>query len=284
MSHNGMAISAHTRIVGIIGDPVEHSLSPAMHNAAFRRLRMDWAYVAFHVRPADLAAAVAGLRALGVGGVNVTVPHKERVIELLDSVSATARRAGAVNTILNRHGHLHGENTDVAGFVEALHTAKFRLRGKRVLVMGAGGVARAVLTALAHGGVRAVTVANRTGRRATALAETFRTRKMPVRAVGLAGLLDGELLGAVDLVVNATSVGLRGEGFFPLAYTKSPKQCLFFDLIYGRRTAFLTAAARAGRPTLDGAGMLLHQGAAAFQMWTGCAAPLTVMRAALRRG
>jgi shikimate dehydrogenase len=278
-----MTTSAHTRIVGIIGDPVEHSLSPVMHNAAFRRLGLDWVYVAFHVRPADLSAAVAGIRTLGIAGVNVTVPHKERAIELLDSVSATARRAGAVNTIVNRDGRLHGENTDVTGFLQALRAAKFRVRGKRVLVVGAGGVARAVLTALAHGGARAVTITNRTVRRAAALAETCDTRKMPVRAAGLRALVDAELLAGVGLVVNATAVGLRGEAFFPVAYTSSPEQCLFFDLIYGRRTAFLGGAARAGRPTLDGAGMLLHQGAAAFRMWTGRAAPLAVMRATLRR-
>jgi shikimate dehydrogenase len=278
-----MTTSAHTRIVGIIGDPVEHSLSPVMHNAAFRRLGLDWVYVAFHVRPADLSAAVAGIRTLGIAGVNVTVPHKERVIELLDSVSATARRAGAVNTIVNRHGRLCGENTDVVGFLQALRAARFRIRSTRVLVVGAGGVARAVLTALAHGGARAVTIANRTVRRAAALAETWDTRKMPVRATGLRALMDAELLAGVGLVVNATAVGLRGEACFPLAYTSSPEQCLFFDLIYGRRTAFLGAATRAGRPTLDGAGMLLHQGAAAFRMWTGRAAPLAVMRATLRR-
>ena len=159
-----MQISGRTQIVGIIGDPVAHSLSPAMHNAAFRALKLDFAYVAFPVRPAQVRQAIEGIRALGIAGVNVTVPHKERVITWLDSISPTARRAGAVNTIVQRDGRLHGENTDVTGFLHALRDGGFRVRGRRALVIGAGGVARAVVTALAEGKAETVTVANRTVR------------------------------------------------------------------------------------------------------------------------
>jgi shikimate dehydrogenase len=276
-----MRVSGRTRIVGIIGDPVAHSLSPAMHNAAFGRLGLDFTYVPFHVRPAQLGAAIAGIRALGLVGVNVTVPHKERVIDFLDTVSARAQRAGAVNTILNHGGRLHGENTDIIGFQRALSAVRFRLRGARVLVVGAGGAARAVLTALHEGGARSVTIANRTTARARALAIAFGGSRLRVDVARLAALRDVGRLAAFDLVVNATSVGLHGEPFVPLSYGDTPARCLFADLLYGRRTDFLCRADRAGRPTLDGLGMLLHQGAAAFSLWTGRRAPIATMRRAL---
>jgi len=269
--------------VGIIGDPVSHSLSPAMHNAAFRALRLDFAYTAFRVQPRDLRAAITGMRALHIVGLNVTVPHKERVIGFLDSVSAAARRTGAVNTIVNRSGRLHGENTDVTGFLCALDEAKFQTRGARVLVIGAGGAARAVLTALASGKAAHVTIANRTVRRAQGVARATTSHGTALTATGLDALGDPGLLGSVDLVVNSSSVGLHGERFLPLAYAATPRRSLFFDLIPGRHTHFLAAAKRAGRRALDGRSMLLHQGTAAFTLWTGRPAPLAVMRAALRR-
>jgi len=277
-----MHISGGTRVVGILGDPVAHSLSPAMHNAAFRALRLDYVYVAWRVQPPSLRAAVAGIRALAVAGVNVTVPHKERVIPFLDSVSATARRAGAVNTIVNRRGRLHGENTDVPGFLRALEDVKFRARGARVLVVGAGGAARAVLTALIAGKAAHVTIANRTVRRARQLARAATSRATTVIATGLDALRDDAVLASVALVVNTSSVGLHGERYFPLAYAATPRRCLFFDLIPRRHTHLLAAAKRAGRRTLDGRSMLLHQGTAAFTLWTGRPAPVAVMGAVLR--
>jgi shikimate dehydrogenase len=253
-----------------------------MHNAAFRALKLDFAYVAFHVRPAQVRQALDGIRALGIAGVNVTVPHKEGVIKWLDAISPTARRAGAVNTIVNRNGRLHGENTDVTGFLRALREVRFQIRGCRALVIGAGGVARAVLTALAEGQAAEVTVANRTVVRARRLARAFRFRALRTTGTPLAALQDRDLLASLDVVVNATSIGLHGERFFRLAYGRTPPRCLFVDLIYGRRTDFLTRAARSQRRSMDGSGMLLHQGAAAFTLWTGRAAPLPAMRAALQ--
>jgi len=277
-----MQISGRTQIVGIIGDPVAHSLSPAMHNAAFRALKLDFAYVAFPVGPAHVRQALEGIRALGIAGVNVTVPHKERVITWLDSISPTARRAGAVNTIVQRDGRLHGENTDVTGFLHALRDGGFLSQGRRALVIGAGGVARAVVTALVEGDAGTVTVANRTVARARRLTRTFRSTAVNLSAAPLTVLQEREVLGSVDLIVNATSVGLHGERFFPLAYGATPPACVFVDLIYARRTDFLARAQRVQRRNLDGSGMLVHQGAAAFKLWTGRAAPIAVMRAALR--
>ncbi len=271
------AISGRTRVVGILGDPVEHSRSPAMHNAAFAALGLDWAYVPFPVAAAEVGAAVAAVRALGLAGVNVTVPHKEAVLAHLDAVTPLARRVGAVNTIINRGGRLLGDNTDVHGFAQTLRGR--RLRGRAVVVIGAGGSARAVLAALTAADVGRVTLANRTPARARALAR--RLRGAGVAVVPLAALTDAMRLADAALVVNTTSIGLDGGPFPPLDYAATPARCLFVDLVYGRDTAFLAGARRAGRPVADGSTMLLHQGARAFTLWTGRRAPLAVMRAAL---
>lgn len=209
-----MDVSGRTRIVGIFGDPVTHSLSPSMHNAAFRALRLDYLYVAFHVLPTQLRRAVAGIRALDLVGVNITVPHKQRVMIMLDSVGARAQRAGAVNTIINRGGQLHGENTDIDGFLRAVGAAQVELRGARVLLVGAGGAARGALAGLGEAGVSAVTVVNRTPQRARQLAAAMGRCGASATAAPLSALRDRVLLGNTDLVVNATSLGLAGEPFF----------------------------------------------------------------------
>ncbi len=270
-----------TRVVGIVGDPVAHSRSPAMHNAAFRALGLDFVYVPFRVRPAGLKAAIRGARALGITGLNVTVPHKEKVICLLDGLTAAARLAGAVNTVYRRGDRLLGDNTDVYGFLRALAEAGYRTRGSRAVVIGAGGAARAVVAALVRASAQHILVVNRSAARRMALARHFLRHGARIMTSSLAVLRSAQSLAGADLVVNATTLGLRGERFVPLAYAATPERCLFVDLIYGRNTDFLQQARRAGRPTLDGTGMLLHQGAAAFRRWTGKEAPLSVMAQAL---
>jgi len=272
-----LPISGRTRVVGILGDPVEHSRSPAMHNAAFAALGLDWVYVPFPVAAAEIGAAVAAVRALGLAGVNVTVPHKESVLAHLDAVTPLARRVGAVNTIINRGGRLLGDNTDVHGFAQTLRGR--RLRGRSVVVIGAGGSARAVLAALTAVEVGRVTLANRTPARARALARRLRGTRVEV--VPLAALTDVGRLADAALVVNTTSIGLAGGPFPPVDYAATPARCLFVDLVYVRDTAFLVAARRAERPVADGSTMLLHQGAHAFTLWTGRRAPLAVMRRAM---
>jgi shikimate dehydrogenase len=266
-------------VVGIIGDPVGHSRSPAMHNAAFAALGLDWVYVPFPVAAADVGAAVAAVRALGLAGLNVTVPHKEAVIPHLDRLTPLARRVGAVNTVVNQNGRLLGENTDVHGFAATLRAQRIRLRGRHAIVIGAGGAARAVLAALAEAGAARVTIANRTAARARALAGLVRGPRRAV--VPLDALRDPTLLGDAALVVNTTSLGLHGAALPPIAHAATPARCLFADLVYGTETAFVRDARRAQRPTCDGSEMLLHQGARAFTLWTGRRAPLTVMRAVL---
>ncbi|MDZ7378344.1 MAG: shikimate dehydrogenase [candidate division KSB1 bacterium] len=272
-------VRGSTRVVGIIGDPVDHSLSPLMHNAAFAALGLDWIYVPFPVKSPALREALRGLRALGVVGVNVTVPHKEAALRFLDDVSLVAQKVGAVNTVIVRNERLEGENTDVHGVRQALRG--LRLRSATALVIGAGGAARAVLAALEEAGARRVIVANRTLARARSLQRRFSTSSFRVEARSLESLIDPELLKSVQLVVNSTSIGLHGETFPPLAIECTRRECVFFDLIYGRATDFLAKARAVGRPTMDGTEMLLHQGAEAFRLWTGRRPPIEVMRTAL---
>jgi shikimate dehydrogenase len=278
MTHH-LPVTGSTRVVGIIGDPVAHSRSPAMHNAAFAALGLDWVYVPLPVRAAEVAAAVAAVRALGLAGINVTVPHKETVLPHLDALTPLARRVGAVNTIVNRDGRLLGDNTDVHGFAMTLRQQRIRLRGRHVLLIGAGGAARSVLTAVTEAGAERITIANRTAARAAALSRRVRGPRRQV--VPLKALGDTALLADVSLVVNTTSLGLHAGDFPPLAANASPATCLFVDLLYGRETAFLRVARRAGRRVADGGEMLLHQGARAFTLWTGRRAPLAVMRSVL---
>ncbi len=277
-----MHISGKTRVVGIIGDPIAHSLSPAMHNAAFAALGLDYVYVPLHVAAGQAGGAVRAMRALRLAGLNVTVPHKERVVGHLDDLDENARLIAAVNTIYWRRDRLVGENTDVTGFVRGLRDAGGRLRGARALVVGAGGAGRAAVAGLHRGGAVEICVVNRSAGRKRALQRHFAGQEIEVRTADLDRLTNVKALTTIDLIVNATSIGLHGEKFPLLEYSATPPHCLFYDLIYGRRTDFLQQAKRYERPALDGTSMLLHQGAAAFTLWTGRRPPLDVMAGALR--
>lgn len=269
------------RLFGVLGDPVDHSLSPAMHNAAFAACALPYLYLRFRVASDALPAALADARRLEMGGLNLTVPLKEVALGLLDDVTPEARRIGAVNTITPVDGRLIGDNTDARGFLQSLE-GRIALGGAHVVLIGAGGSARAVGTALATAGVTHVTIANRTLARAADLARRLEDAG-PLRATvaSLDALEDGLGLSDVRLVVNTTSTGL-GSDPIAVRHGATPHDCLFMDLVYGAQpTPFLRAAARGRRRTLDGSGMLLHQGALAFETWTGQAAPLDAMRRAL---
>ncbi|WP_217912783.1 shikimate dehydrogenase [Miltoncostaea marina] len=267
-------IDARTRLAGIIGWPVEHSLSPVMHNAAFAALGINWAYAAFPVEPARVPEAVRGLAAAGCAGLNVTIPHKAAVLGCCSAVSDAARAIGAANTLVpDGDGGWRADNTDAAGFLRALdEAAPLDLEGADVLVIGGGGAARAVAFALRSRGAR-VRVANRTRARAAELGEPvpFTTAAMDAAAA------------AAALVVNATSLGLHGDEVppeLPMAGLGDGRAVA--DIVYRPGgTPWLAAAARRGARTVDGLGMLLHQGAAAFEQWTGRPAPVQVMREAL---
>jgi len=278
-----VARQKQARLFGVLGDPVDHSLSPAMHNAAFAAAGLPHVYLRYRVPAALLPAAVREAKALRMGGLNLTVPLKEAVLPLLDAVTREAERIGAVNTVLfTPGGGTVGDNTDGRGFLAALR-GRVRLRGARALIIGAGGSARAVGAALCQGGTARITIANRTPARGERLAERLgRLGAGATAAVPLAALERGKGLEDATLVVNATPLGLGGSG--PrLRYAAAPRGCLFVDLVYAAHpTPFLAGAARAGRPTLGGAPMLLHQGALAFEAWTGRRAPRAVMARALR--
>jgi shikimate dehydrogenase len=270
-------------VVAIIGDPVEHSLSPAMHNAAFAALGLDFAYVALRVRPTALRRAMEGVRALGFAGLNVTVPHKEAVLTLLDDLSPTARTIGAVNTVVRRGDRLKGENTDGPGFLRAVARLGFRPRGKRAVLLGAGGSARAVAWALGAAGVSRLVVLNRSPRRAAALAASVRRGSgASVLVSGLDSPASDGVLQDADIVVNCTSLGLDGRTAPNVKIQATPRHCLFYDLVYrAGPTPLVSAARRCGRRAENGSGMLVEQAALGFRIWTGRVAPVATMRRAL---
>lgn len=270
-------ISGSTRIAAVIGDPVRHSLSPILHNAAFEALGLDWAFAAFEVPPGEGASAVEAMRALRMGGMSVTMPHKSDVIPALDHLTAAANRLQSVNCIHWLADELVGESTDGPGFVGALaHDEGFKVSGARAVVLGAGGAARAVVLALADAGAASVVVVNRTpsrGRDACALAP----------AVARIGSASADVPEA-DLIVNATSVGMAdtaNEGEVPLDVSLLRSGQMVVDLVYHPlRTPLLVAARARGAVAVTGLGMLIHQAAHAFRLWTGEEPPLEVMSAA----
>ncbi|HMK44563.1 MAG TPA: shikimate dehydrogenase [Dissulfurispiraceae bacterium] len=275
-------IGATTRIAALFGHPVAHSKSPRMHNAAFREFGMDCRYVAFDVDPGQLAAAVAAVRALGLLGVNLTIPHKEAVLSMLDEVDAEVQFIGAVNTIVNRQGRLIGYNTDGRGFMRSLKEAGVDVAGKRVLILGAGGAARAVAAYIVREAA-SVVVANRTRGRAGQLVGDLNQIRSIVTTAELSEAGQEAFLKDIHLVINATSLGLKESDPLPLDVDALTADQVVCDLIY-HPTAFLQKAAARGARVLDGSGMLLWQGVLAFELWTGRDAPVNVMRRALLDG
>ena len=268
-------ISGATAIAGIIGWPVEASLSPRIHNAAFAATRLDWVYVAFPVRPGEVVTAIKGMRALGVRGLNVTMPHKQEVIPALDELAPEAERAGAVNTIVADGERLIGTNTDGAGFLRFLEQdAGVDAKGLRVAIVGAGGSARALALALADRGAE-VTVAARRIEQAEAIAA-----KAP-KTVRAALLDPGTVAKDTDLVVNATPVGRDGSEI-PIDASSLGERHTVVDLIYHPEATPLVRGAREnGAKAFNGIGMLVHQAALSFEIWTGVVAPIDAMRAAV---
>jgi shikimate dehydrogenase len=275
-------IRGTTKVVAVIGDPVDHSLSPQMHNAAFAALGLDYVYVALNPSKRHLGDTVRAVRHLGLSGLNVTVPYKQDVMRHVDKLTPAAKAIGAVNTIYADGRKLIGNNTDAPGFVAALGAAGFRARGKRVLVIGAGGAARAVVHALVEAKAGDVVIANRTQRKAARMAKEFGGARNHLAPADLDILDDFDFLDSRQLVVNTTSVGLKGGEFIDYSVEATPEDCLHFDLAYGEvPTPFLELAAKVGRPTIDGRHMLVHQGALAFKLFTGRRPPVDVMAAAV---
>lgn len=268
--NSGRAITGSTRIVGVIGDPVGHSRSPAMHNAAFDALELDWAYVAFPVRRGEGTAAVRAVATLGLAGLNVTMPHKADAAAACDDLSSEAVALGAVNTVVNADGTLAGHSTDGDGFLRALDDEGIAVAGQRAVVVGAGGAGRAITHALGRTGADVTVAARRpdAGRSAASLAPG-----------GRAVALDELAVERFDLVVNATPIGMDGE---PPPFDTAPLHGgqFVFDTVYPVETPLLRAARARGVRAAGGLGMLVHQGALSLSLWTGVEPPLEVMRAA----
>lgn len=279
-------VTGTTKVIGIIGDPVSHSLSPRLHNAAFQACGLDMVYVPLPVRARAVGAAVEGLAALGLRGVNVTIPHKGAVVPYLSWLDDDARMLQAVNTIVVDAGVMRGYNTDIEGVRGSLEEAAgASLRGATGLVLGAGGAGRAAALALARMGVR-VTIVNRTAAAAERLAALISAAVPAARCrwLALSDLTVAEVL-AQRVVVNATSLGMADTGKVPalLVDTVTAGQVVF-DVVYSGGETDLLAQARArGAIVVDGLSMLVRQAAAAFELWTGQRAPLEVMQNAIAR-
>jgi len=281
-------IDGRTQLIGLLGWPVEHSLSPAMHNAVFDALGMNWRYVALPVAPGAAAAAVRGLGPLGFRGANVTRPHKIGVVRGVDRLGDEARALGAVNTVYLGRGEegerlLVGENTDAQGFIDPLIRGGFDPRGEIVTVIGAGGAARAAVYGLLQAGARQITVLGRTLRRVEHVVRDLDQGEGRLRALPLT---DETLVSSTTrsaLLVHATPVGMRPapEGSVWPDRVPFPRDTLAYDLVYvPRRTKLLRQARAAGAPCLGGLDMLVSQGARAFELWAGRDAPIDVMRRA----
>jgi len=263
----GHTIDTDTSLFAVIGHPVAHSMSPVMHNAAFAHMGYNGVYVAMDVT--DIRNAVAGLRALGIRGASITIPHKVDVMDCLDAVDGLAEKIGAVNTIVSREGILTGYNTDGAGAVKAL-SAQIDLAGKAVTIIGAGGAARAVGFAVSAEGGN-VAILNRSTARGEALARELGAGFMPLQDVK--GL-------TCDIVVNTTSVGMSpAVDSIPIDDAYLEREMVVMDIVYNPlKTRLLQSAMDMGCNTVDGVAMFVHQGAMQFELWTGLPAPVNVMR------
>ena len=274
-----MNITARTRVLALFGDPVEHSASPEIQNAAFIEAGVDGVYIAVRCATEDLAGFMRGL-ALAGGGGNITLPHKEKAAAIVDVSSEAVRRTGACNTFWGQDGKVHGDNTDVEGFRRALRIfVDGPSQGIRALVLGAGGAARATLLGLLEEGAGEVLLYNRTSERAQAVARRIGGQR--ARVVPLMEELGGERF---DIVVNTTRVGLNPDDPAPIDFEILDRAGAAMDLVYGKhQTSFVNAAERLGVRATDGMEMLVQQGAASFESWWSKPAPIELMRDAVRR-
>ena len=283
-----------TQLVGIFGYPLGHSISPDFQQAAFDHYGIDARYNAWPTPPDLLQAGVNKLRNEVYLGGNVTVPHKLNVMELLDEIDSLAKTIGAVNTIVREGEKLLGYNTDAYGFVKSLkEVGKFDPQGKQVLLLGAGGAARAAAFGLASEGISSLTIANRTLSRAESLAVDVRRYlsesggAIEVHTISMADEALGDVSAVSDLIVNSTSIGMQGtdsSGASPLQLHPIPKNACVYDMVYNPPvTPLLADAEKAGATAVNGLPMLIYQGAAAFEKWTGRSAPIDVMFAAGER-
>lgn len=257
-------ITSNTKLLGIFGDPVSHSLSPIMHNDWFAKYKLNCLYLAFDVLPKNLKTAVESIKTLNILGVNVTVPHKVEVIKYIDIVDSAAKTIGSVNTIVNKKGKLYGYNTDWQGFITDLKRKKVNLKGKSVLVVGAGGAAKAILYALMKLKVKKIFLTSRTFDKAKLIAKKYKN----VSVVDIKKI-PANFLENIDCLVNCSTCGMKKEDKLPFRIKGVNKKIIFYDIIYNKETPFKKFAEKNKIKFFSGEGMLIYQGAVSFDKWTG---------------
>lgn len=279
-----LKLSGTTQVVGIIGSPVRHSLSPSMHNAAFAECNLDYVYIPFAVAPEKLGDAVSGLRALGVCGFNVTIPHKTEIIQYLDRLDQSAEDAGAVNTVFIKDGSMIGYNTDGDGLIYSLSDdLDFAPGAGTVVVIGAGGAARGAIAALCRSDAKRIIIVNRSFEKACALKSEM-SRRYPAVCIETVekGMLKEEILSVAALVLNTTSVGMNSDKIDFLNLSLLPKSAKVYDMVYSPViTPLIHEASGMGLMVSNGLGMLAAQGELAFTVWTGIAPPRGLMKRVL---
>lgn len=281
-----MGVKATTHIYGIFGHPVKHSLSPDMHNSAFNELGLDSVYVAFDIEPDNIREATEAIRVMGIKGINITIPHKQSIILFLDEVSPDATLTGAVNTVKNDGGKLSGFNTDVGGFLRAIkEDLDFSPEGKTLYLFGAGGAARAVLSAFCLNGGNVIYLTDIIKEKAIELADQFKSNFKNIRFETInvedRGIMSEKFSGA-DILVNASPAGMDGVGALDIPLSSLKKNAVVYDLVYKpANTPLLQQAKELGYKASGGLTMLLYQGAESFEIWTGETAPVDVMKKAL---
>ncbi|OGW01675.1 MAG: shikimate dehydrogenase [Nitrospinae bacterium RIFCSPLOWO2_02_39_17] len=276
-------------ILGIIGYPIGHTLSPLMHNTAIKQLGIDYIYFPFEVKKGNIRIAIGGLKGLGIKGINVTIPHKESVIPYLDSLDEDARLIGAVNTIKLDGDKLNGYNTDGRGFSESLkRDAHEEVKGRSVVILGAGGAARAIAIQIALEGAERIVIANRTIERGEKLAGYINAKckmqsaKCKVKTVSLKDNSLVEYFREADIIINTTPVGMKGYNQLLFAYDYISNRHLVCDIVYRPlETKLLKEADKKGARTLNGLGMLVYQGSLSFKIWTGYEMPVEVVKKTL---
>ncbi|MDD3114329.1 MAG: shikimate dehydrogenase [Anaerovibrio sp.] len=277
-------ITGKTTNFGVIGNPIGHSLSPAMQNAGIRAAGLDYVYIAMPVLNEELAQAVTGLKALGFRGFNVTIPHKQAIMPYLDEIHEDAQIIGAVNAVLNDNGHLIGYNTDVIGFIQGMKDRGFQPAGRQALLLGAGGAARAIIWGLIKENVKSLTIGVRNAAKAQQVAEYF-GKYMDIHILDWHSAEFAAALGQAELLINSTPLGMvpRTDAMPPVDWSRVDPQAFVYDIIYTpAETLFLKAARQHGCRTLNGEAMLVGQGAEAFRLWTGNTLPPVPMAEALR--
>ncbi len=281
-----MGVKATTGIYGLFGHPVKHSLSPNMHNSAFNELGLDSVYVAFDIDPENIADATEAIRVMGIKGINITIPHKQTIMPFLDEISPDARLTGAVNTVKNEDGKLSGFNTDVGGFLRAIREDLDLVpEGKTIFLIGAGGAARAVLSAFCMNGGSSVYISDIIKEKAVELADQFKENfeNISFKTIDIENHGSvSEKFGVTDILVNASPAGMDGVGALDIPLSELNKNAVVYDLVYKPPdTKLLIDAKELGYKASGGLSMLLYQGAESFEIWTGENAPVDVMRKAL---